>query len=337
MTFNLVTGASGFIGGHLVRSLVERGQRVRCLVRSTSKTDHLRDLAVEYVTGDVTDRDSIAVAVRGVDRVYHAAGVVSALHSSTMTRVNTHGTDLVVKACARQSQPPTLVLVSSIAASGPTERGRIKTEADPVTPISNYGYSKRGAEVAAELLAGEVPITIVRPGIVFGPGDRLLLHAFRALRRMRVHVVPGLRPPPLSYIYVSDLVDLLCNAAESGGRLPAERAGHNGDGYYFACVSEYPNYCEFGRMLRRAVGRRFAPIVSVPEPLPTLVGSLQEIAGRLTGSAQALNLDKIREAMVPSWACSGAAATRDIGLNPAMPLAERLQATAQWYLEHGWL
>jgi nucleoside-diphosphate-sugar epimerase len=272
-----------------------------------------------------------------VDRVYHVAGVVSALNNSTMARVNTHGTDLVVKACAGQDHSPVLVLVSSIAASGPTERGRVKTETDPITPISNYGRSKRGGEVAAELRAGEVPITIVRPGIVFGPGDRLLLHAFRAVRRMRVHVVPGLRPPPLSYIYIDDLVQVLCNAAESGRRLPATPAGHNGDGYYFACVSEHPNYHEFGRMLRRAVGRRFAPIVSIPEPVPTLVGSLQELAGRLTGSPQALNLDKIREAMVQSWACSGAAAVRDIGLSPAKTIAERLQTTAQWYREHGWL
>lgn len=337
MTINLVTGASGFIGGHLVRSLVEQGQRVRCLVRPTSDIDHLRDLDVEFLTGDVTDPASVAKAVDGVDRVYHVAGVVVALRSRTMMQVNTHGTDIVVKACASQTQPPVLVIVSSIAAAGPTTRGRLKTESDPSTPISNYGRSKRGGEVAAERLANKVPITVLRPGIVFGPGDRLLLPAFRAVRLTRLHVVPGMQPPPLSYIYVSDLVDLLCRAAESGRRLPARRPGHNGDGYYFACIPEHPNYCQFGRMLRHAVGRRHAPIVSVPEPVPTLIAGIQELAGLVTGTAQPLNVDKIREALVPSWACSGAAAARDIGLQPAKSLAERLRSTAQWYLDHNWI
>jgi nucleoside-diphosphate-sugar epimerase len=337
MTLNLVTGASGFIGGHLVRSLVERGQQVRCLIRSASKTDHLRDLDVEYVVGDVTRADSLAQAVHGVDRVYHAAGVVSALLGKTMMQVNTHGTHAVVRACADQASPPVLIIVSSIAASGPTQRGKIKTESEPNRPVSEYGRSKRGGEVAAEMLAGDVPITVVRPGIVFGPGDRLLLPAFRAVRTMRIHVVPGMQPPPLSYVYVKDLVELLCNAARSGRRLPAERRGCNGDGYYFACAPEYPNYSEFGRMLREAVGRRFAPIVSVPEPLPTLIASLQEVTARLTGTAQPLNRDKIREALVPSWACSGAAAARDIGFHPAKSLAERIRTTAQWYIDHGWL
>jgi nucleoside-diphosphate-sugar epimerase len=337
MTINLVTGASGFIGGHLVRSLVEQGQQVRCLIRSTSKTDHLQGLDVEYVVGDVMQADSVAKAVTGVDRVYHAAGVVSALLGKTMMQVNTHGTHTVARACANQTSPPVLVVVSSIAASGPTERGKVKTESEPSVPVSEYGRSKRGGEVAAEMLAGQVPITVVRPGIVFGPGDRLLLPAFRAVRSMRVHVVPGMRPPPLSYVYVEDLVKLLGNAARSGRRLPAERQRHNGDGYYFACAPEYPNYSEFGRMLREAVGRRFAPIVHLPEPLPTLFASLQEVAARVTGTAQPLNRDKIREALVQSWACSGAAAARDIGFHPTKSLAERVRTTAQWYIDHGWL
>ena len=80
-----------------------------------------------------------------------------------------------------------------------------------------------------------------------------------------------------------------------------------------------------------------APIVIVPEPLPTLIAGTQELAGRLTGTAQPLNLDKIREALVQSWACSGAAAARDLGLQPAKPLAERLQTTAQWYLDQNWI
>ncbi len=337
MTFNLVTGASGFIGGHLARSLVEQGQRVRCLVRKTSNIEHLRDLDIEFVTGDILDPGKVAAAVAGVDRVYHVAGLVAAIRSVSLDEVNTQGTANVVRACAGQSQPPVLILVSSIAAAGPSVRGQLKTEADRAIPMSRYGHSKRGGEVAAELLADRVPTTVIRPGIVFGPGDRLLLPSFRAVRLTRLHAVPGMRPPPLSFIYVSDLVELLCKAADAGRRLPTKATRSNGEGYYFACAAEHPDYSQFGRMLRQAVGRRRAAIVSFPVPMPWIIAGAQEIASRVTGKPQPLNFDKIREALAESWACSGAAAVRDLGFQPTQPLSEQLQTTAQWYRDHGWL
>ena len=97
MTRNLITGASGFIGGHLARSLVKQGQQVRCLVRQTSKIDHLRDLDIEFVTGDILDPGVVAAAVAGVDRVYHAAGLVTAIRSVSFHEVNTKGTANVVR------------------------------------------------------------------------------------------------------------------------------------------------------------------------------------------------------------------------------------------------
>jgi nucleoside-diphosphate-sugar epimerase len=334
----LVTGATGFIGGHLTHSLVERGHRVRCLVRKTSNIDPLRRLHVECVEAHLLDHEGLAQAARGVDCVFHLAAVTSAFRRATLMEVNGQGCGNVASACAAQPNPPVLVVVSSIAAAGPTRRGSIKTEHAPPNPISNYGRSKRAGELAAAHYADRVPITVVRPGIVFGAGGMEMLPMFRSIDRLRIHAVAGLHSPPLSVIHVSDLVELLDRAADRGQRVAA--AAHNhacGRGYYFACRGEYPDYFEFGRLLHQALGHRYTSFVHFPEPIPWLFGGVGELLGRVRGKPQSLNIDKIREAVAPSWACSCEAARRDLDFAPRQTLLEQLRHTAGWYRDHGWL
>ena len=276
--------------------------------------------------------------MRGVEQVFHLAGRTSACRRSTLMRANGHGTLYVTQACAQQATPPLLIHVSSIAAAGPADRGQLRREEDRPRPISHYGHSKRAGEVAVERLAHQVPTTIVRPGIVFGEGGRETLPIFQSLYRFRLHAVAGYGSPPLSVIHVADLVELLERAAAQGSRLPPPSpAKLPGKGVYFACRPEYPDYLQFGRMVQRAVGRRFVSYLLCPNPLPWLVGGLGSLAGCLRGHSGSLNFDKIREATVPSWACCCEAARRDLGFQPRRPLPEQLRDTAQWYLEHGWL
>ena len=141
----------------------------------------------------------------------------------------------------------------------------------------------------------------------------------------------------LSLIYVSDLVELLCRAADAGRRLPARANGTNGDGYYFACFPEYPDYSQFGRMLRQAVGHRRTVHHQLSGSASLVDRRDADGFAQFTGKPQPLNFDKIREALAESWACSAAAAARDLGFQPAHPLSKRLQTTADWYRDHGWL
>src|SRR5581483_5661701 len=112
--------------------------------------------------------------------------------------VNERGTRFVAEACAAQTFPPRLVLVSSVAAAGPAPRGQVRTEADPPAPVSHYGRSKLAGERAAAKFAASVPITIVRPGVVFGPRDTGFVQVLRSLRKFRCHLSPGFFPPALS-------------------------------------------------------------------------------------------------------------------------------------------
>ncbi len=337
MTNVLVTGASGFVGSHLVAALAARGDHVTALVRKTSRVEHLERLGAALAYGDVTERPGLTEAVAGRDVVYHVAGLTRALRVSELFRANEEGVRNVAEACAAAGHPPVLVVVSSLAAAGPALAGRPRTEDDPPGPVSHYGRSKRAGELAARQFAASVPTTIVRPPIVFGPGDRACLEWFKSIRRFRVHLVPGYRRRRYSMIHAADLAELLIRAAERGERIaPAETPGEAARGCYFADGGEQPTFAEMGRKIARAVGRRVL-VCYVAMPVVWGVAGAVELVSRLRGQAHYLNIDKIREAAAGSWICSAEKAARELGFAPAAPLDERLRQTAQWYRREGWL
>jgi len=336
-----VTGASGFIGGHLVETLLDRGCEVRCLVRPTTLGPHLRRPGIVRIDGTLTDPASYREAIAGCDAVFHLAGVVSAVPPVTMLRTNGGGTRRLADACAALPTPPRLVHVSSLAAAGPPPAGRaFRDETDPALPISIYGRSKRDGELALERRAGRLPVTIVRPGVVYGPGDTQGSQLFRMIRRTGLHIVVGFRTPPLSLVHVEDLVTLLVAAAERGETLTAPNGAADSvgsRGYYLACDDrEHPTYWQFGRRVAAALG---CGVVVWPlwRWVGRSVGGATELAGRFSGQPSLLSRDKIREATVASWACSAAKAHSQLGFRPPLPLDARLRQTAEWFREHGWL
>jgi nucleoside-diphosphate-sugar epimerase len=337
----LVTGASGFIGRHLTAALTARGWRVRCLVRPTSTVRPLRRCGAELYRGDVLQPSALASAVAGADVVFHLAGLTKALAAAEMMRVNGEGTGNVAQACAAQAHPPVLVVCSSLAAAGPTPENTIRTEADPPAPISDYGRSKRAGELAAAAWADRVPTTVIRPGVVFGEWDRLTYPMFRAIWTTRIHVVPTFAPPPLSLIHVDDLVSFFLAAADRGPRIaPAgDRLppGYRPPGYYFATMAEYPTWTQLGRMTAQLLNRRHVCVLHLPEPVPWIAGILGELIGRWRGRPATVTRDKIREAIVPSWASSPDAAREDLAVTAAANLYERLGQTVHWYRARRWL
>jgi nucleoside-diphosphate-sugar epimerase len=264
--------------------------------------------------------------------VFHVAGAVKAFRRADFFAVNETGTARVAKACAAHTSPPRLVIVSSVAAVGPAPRGAVRTEADPPKPVSHYGRSKLAGEQAAAKFAATMPITVVRPGVVFGPRDNGFVQAIRGLHTLGCHVSAGFFPPPLSCVYVADLVELLLRAAERGRTLPANANDDYATGRYFAAAPEYPNWADLGRMLRPMLARPSAPIITIPGALAYLLAGMNELAGRLRGKPQEFCIDKIREALASSWACSGEAARRELDFVPAKSLSVRMQETIDWFL-----
>jgi dihydroflavonol-4-reductase len=333
----LVTGASGFIGQHLVRRLIERGDRVSCLVRATSRTDELRLAGAQLITGEVTDGGDIgsALAASQAGVVFHLAGLVKTLRKEDFLRVNAGGVEAVAAACADRADPPVLVVVSSLAAAGPDADERPRVEGDSPAPVSAHGRSKLAGEQAAARYAARLSMSVVRPPIVFGPGDRGVLEMFRPIARSGLHVVPGWEERRLSLIHVADLVALLLLAAEKGERLHPD--GAPGQGVYFVAAEHDPTYAELGQAMARALGKKRATVVPIPGPLLRLAGLCGDALGRVRQRPGWVNSDKMAEALAGSWTCSSAKARTQLGWSPAATLAERLRETAQWYRQAGWL
>ncbi|MGH7580741.1 MAG: NAD-dependent epimerase/dehydratase family protein, partial [Gemmatimonadales bacterium] len=137
----LVTGATGFVGSHLVEALHRRGDEVTALVRSPAKAAALGPLGVRLVAGDLDDRDSLARAVRGQDLVFHVAGLVAARSEGEFMRCNRDGTAHLL-AAGTAAGISRFVLVSSMAAGGPASPGRPLTGAEPPRPVTAYARSK---------------------------------------------------------------------------------------------------------------------------------------------------------------------------------------------------
>lgn len=289
----------------------------------------------------MTDLPSVrqALADAGLangDVVFHLAGRTRAFSYRHFAEVNVTGTEDVARVCSELPTPPTLVAVSSLAAGGPSKPGVPRKESDPDDPVCNYGRSKLAADEFLMQLADRLPISIIRPTIVFGDGDVDNLPMFRAIRWTGLHIVPRRRDDfPLSLIHVDDLVTILTAVAEQGERLqpggPVERKG-----IYHAADPTPSSYAEMGRWAAEAMNQR--PRLLRLRPgwiyVPATFG---EITGRLVRRPAQMTFDKIREATAPAWVCSTERIEREFGFQPTTPLAERIRQTAQWYRAAGWI
>lgn len=328
----MVTGASGFIGLHTARALRAAGHEVTALVRPRSDRRALEALGARFAAGDLAEPMSLAPALDGVDAVIHLASLLKVPWKPEFRTVNIGGTAALAAACAARPQPPTLVVVSSLAAGGPSDPERPRREADGSAPVSAYGRMKRECEQVALAHAGQVPITVVRPPMVIGEGDRWALGLFTSARR-GVHVVPSWKPSRVSLIHAADLAPVLVRAATEGAR--ATPTDHE-RGLYYAAADERPFYAELGQWVAAAMGVRPPRIVRLPGLVTGIAAAASELVARIRDRPTILNLDKWREATAGSWICDAARARAELRLDCA-PTAVRLAETAAAYREVGWL
>lgn len=324
-TTALVTGATGFIGRYVVHALAARGVRVRALVRPTSNVD---GLDVERAVGDLGDEQSLRRAMRGVDVVFHLASLLKVPWKRAFHTVNVAGTAAV----ARAADGARLVVVSSLAAAGPTG-GPPRRESDPPAPVSRYGRVKHAAEQAA-VAEARGPVSLVRPPMVFGAGDRGALPLFRGVAR-GWHVLPSRRPAHIGLVHAADLAKALIAIAERGEAVPAGADGSCGAGVYQVADIETPTYAELGRRIAAADGRRVR-VVALPAALTAVAATAGEALGRLRDRPTVLNRDKYREAVGGHWWCA-TDKIRGLGWAPAEALDARLAQTLSGYRAAGWI
>lgn len=325
----VVTGSTGFIGRHLVDALLERGAEVRALVRPETPRER-RDPRVGHWEADLLDDRSVRESPiwQGVTQVYHLAGVTKARTLDQFRAGNVIPTANVLAALAgRGGRPPRIVLASSQAAAGPASAGEAPVrESDTAAPIEAYGRSKLQAEQATLRYRNVLPITIVRPSSVYGPGDRDFLNVFRQERhRIALRAVP--RDHALSLVHVHDLVRALLAAA--GQTVAVGRT-------YFVSNERPVTWGELYDAIDGVIGR--SPI---PLPVPPLVRDLAarggDVVSAVTGRATIVNRNKALLARPRWWLCDSSLARTELGWNEEVPLLDGLRATYNWYVEARWL
>jgi nucleoside-diphosphate-sugar epimerase len=317
----IVTGASGFVGSHLVEHLATLGIKVRALLRPSSSDRWLpKSQLVE--PHRISDHSSLERAVQGVDMIFHLAAVTSAPSDDMYFRVNRDATRSLVATALKESPNAVFVLCSSLAAAGPASAGRPITEKDPSRPITPYGKSKLEAE--AVVLESALHSVVVRPPTVYGPRDRDVLEIFRWAARGVVPIV-GSHDQRLSMVHVDDLVRALVRAASA-------RSG----GIYFVTDGRVHMRSELVRLIAAAVGKKS---LNVPLPIGAAMAMshLWRAAAGLVGAKPLLTPGRIRDFAESDWTSDDSLARSELGYKHEVEIEAGIARTVAWYREHGWL
>ncbi len=323
----LVTGGTGFIGSHLVEALLARGHDVRCLVRDPRRLGWLSEIpSATIVRGGMDEPRALREALRGVDQVYHVAGLTRARTAREFFHVNGEGTRHLVHACLEApGGPRRLVHLSSLAAVGPMSAATAYAEDVAPRPVSPYGWSKLQAEATVLAVRDRLHVTVLRPPVVYGPRDRGVLEVARWVAR-------GLLPMPagpsrtLSLCYVQDLVTALLTAGEA--RSPSGEVFHvAGDGAF--------TWEQFGDALGEALGVQPTP-VRIPLPILLALATVADAWAWSAGRPAYFSRGKVREA-AGHWRCDTGKARRQLGVIPRVGLRNGAAATVEWYRQAGWL
>lgn len=323
----LITGASGFVGYHLILECLAKGLDVYAAVRSTSQLDHLKSLPITFVQLDFMDVAALTTLLTDGQYAYiiHAAGVTKAESAAVYTRVNADYTqNLCAAVVASGLRLKKFVLLSSLAALGPGVGLDSISEYGVPRPVTLYGRSKLLGEQYAQAFA-DLPLIVLRPTAVYGPRDRDI---FILLKTLTHGVEPyiGRQEQKLSFIYVTDLASItvasLFSAVQRGSYNVAD--GHVYDRYAL---------CDFAKhILKRKTLR-----IHLPLGVVRVLAFVQEKMAGLRGTAATLNRDKLAELTAANWSCSIERLQADMGFAPRFNLEQGLGQTLRWYKENNWL
>jgi dihydroflavonol-4-reductase len=312
----LVTGATGFIGGRLVRQLVNAGHDVVALVREPAAAMDLHDLGVELVGGDILDRPGLDRATAGADGVFHLAAWyrVGAHDRSAAEAINVHGTRNVLEA-ARDAGVGKIVYTSSIAVLGDTGRRVVDETYRHDGPwLSEYDRTKWLAhyEVAVPLADAGVPVVIVQPGLVYGPGDHSNVgDVLRDYLRRRLPVMPDQGG---CWSHVADT---------ARGHILAMERGRIGESYILG--GECRLWPDVLRLAEEITGVK-APRLTLPPVLARVSALIMKPLAALVRVPQMYHPETLRIAAGTTYWASDAKARREIGWNPR-PLRDGLTET----------
>ncbi len=323
----LITGASGFVGYHLIEEAIKNNLQVYAAVRKSSKVDHLKDFDIQYTYPDFDNPKALKEELIANQYTYiiHAAGVTTARSQAEYNHINATYTHNLASAVVESGiKLKRFVLIGSLAAIGPLNNLQdIITDDTPPRPVTAYGKSKLLAEEGLKDFPS-LNYIILRPTGVYGPRDTGIFIFFKQL-------VKGIEPyigyikQKFSFIYVTDLANAAIKALYSEGK----NAYNLSDGQY------YDRY-ELGNITRHALNLKTIKI-HLPVNFVKLIAKISEKYSYLRNKAAILNVEKLNELMAVNWACDIEQAKTDLGFSPKYNLRDGVTETLKWYKSNRWL
>ncbi len=324
----LITGATGFVGYHLIKAALANGMEVYANVRQSANTDHLKDLEINYVD---LDFESIYLLKENIeekkyDYIVHAAAVTKAKSLGDYNRINaTYTRNLAVAASKSTHNIQKFIFISSLAALGPLKQKNERlTEKSASNPVTQYGISKALAETYLAQVTN-LPLIIFRPTAVYGPREKDIFILIKTLKA-GLELYIGKQEQELSFIYATDLADVIIKALASD---VVGKAYNISDGAVYS-RSSLANY------VSKALGKKTV-MVNVPVPIiKGLAWGMERLYG-IFNKIPALNVDKIKELTALNWGCDIKNIQNDFGFVPQFGLEQGVNETISWYRKNNWL
>ena len=324
----LVTGATGFLGSALVTELVKQGQPIRILARDERKAREQFGDAVTIMGGEITDEAQVQQAVDGATTIYHFAGRL--YHPSTPAhlyyRTHVEGTRILLDACQGQSQLQRIVHCSTTGVHGVTGKTPAAEDA-PFAPTNPYEASKLEGELLA-LKAHEeqgLPISVVRPGLVYGPGDLHLLGFFASIKKGRPCLIDGGKAL-IHPIYIDDMTTAFLLCAES-----PQAIGHS-----YNIAGDHPvSFRELATAIARALGKPL-PGGDLPLWLANVASDIFALIPGIKGENAPLTRSRV-QFLTNSRVYDIGRARTELGFASTVALEEGMRRTADWYYKHEYL
>ncbi|MEO6188894.1 MAG: NAD(P)-dependent oxidoreductase [Ginsengibacter sp.] len=322
----MITGASGFLGFHLIEAALNKGLEVHAAIRKNSNVTHLKNKPVTFTYLDLGNIESLQQNIEANQYHYiiHAAGTTKANSEQDYNTVNATYTFNLAKA-ADQSQKPIkkFVFISSLAAAGPLQNFDTNiTENSQPGPVTSYGRSKLLAEEKLETLS--IPSVILRPTAVYGPRDKDILVIFKSIKN-GIEPYIGTRNQQLSFVYAKDVASITIDALFSG-----QTGVYNiSDGN---CYTRYALADCLKRLMKTKTIR-----FHLPKTLVKAIAISLETTSRFMNKMPLLNKEKINEIVAVNWVCNIDKARKELGYKPVYDLETGLKETLDWYKVNKWI
>ena len=336
----LITGASGFIGSFIVEEAIKRGFDVWAAMRKSSSRQFLSDNRIHFIELNLASEEDLRQQLAGhsFDYVVHAAGVTKCLDKQDFFRINTEGTQHLVRALMELDMPlKRFVYISSLSIMGAIREEQPYQEireSDEARPNTAYGESKLEAEqwldaFSQELTANSqqpLPYVILRPTGVYGPRER---DYFMMAKSIKAHTdfAVGFKQQDITFAYVTDVVQAVFLALEKG------KTGRR----YFLSDGEVYQSSTFSNLIRQELGNPWWIRITAPIWLLRIITFFGEHIGHLTGKVTALNNDKFHIMRQRNWRCDIEPARQELGYEPQVKLEEGVRRSIKWYKDNGWL